>query len=104
MSSPLVYSQIWPLKYPHIYISQLWQRGNFEPPALVVRQMQMKGVHLVHGHDFEKTNDKVFVKEVASDIEHQSAVGHARRIHNTNLSIHMHALLVCELSSCIWSS
>jgi len=53
----------------------------------------MEDVHLVHGHEVEKTTDEVFVEEVACDVHHYRAVGHARCVYNTHLSsIHKHSL------------
>ena len=45
----------------------------------------MECVELVGGHAIEQSQDELFVEEVASDVDHQTAVDGARRVIHAHL-------------------
>ena len=50
------------------------------PPALVVRQVEVQPVHLVQREQIDEPLDFVHREEVARDVEHRAAPGVARRV------------------------
>src|ERR1022692_4225977 len=58
---------------PRADLGQPWILFDFNAPTLVVRQMPVKGIQLVQGHDVENLLDLLFVEEVPADIQHQPA-------------------------------
>ena len=52
---------------------------DFNAPSLVLGEMPVEVVHLVDGHEVEKTFYLFHAEEMAALIEHEAAVGKARR-------------------------
>jgi hypothetical protein len=49
--------------------SELGKTLDFDPPALIVGQMQLKHIHLVLNHLIDVPLDEFLGKKVAADVE-----------------------------------
>ena len=58
-----------------LYLSKFRESGDFQPPSLVVRQVEVESVHLVHRHGIQKKVNLIFSVEVPGHIEMHSTPG-----------------------------
>src|SRR5437773_5690115 len=63
---------------------ELGEARNLDPPALVVREMEMEDIELVAGDEVERAQHGGLRMEVAGDVEHESAVAEARSVHHAS--------------------
>ena len=57
---------------------------HFDAPALVVGQVPVEEIHLVISHDAQHLLDFLDREEVAAHVEHETAIGEARRVVDGN--------------------
>src|SRR5437773_11566345 len=63
---------------------ELGEARNLDPPALVVREMEMEDIELVAGDEVERAQHGGLRMEVAGDVEHEPAVTEAGSVHHSD--------------------
>src|SRR5688572_19966092 len=83
---------------PGAHLGELRVLLDLEAPALVLREMPMKGVQLEDGHHVDVLLDELNREEVPADVEVQAAVAEPRRILDPHAR---HAAGRRELAQCL---
>src|SRR5438034_6854369 len=63
---------------------ELGEARDLDPPALVVREMEMEDIELVAGDEVERAQHGGLRMEVAGDVEHEPAVTEAGSVHHSD--------------------
>src|SRR6267154_6703667 len=63
---------------------ELGKTRQLDPPALVVREMDVEGIDLVAREQIERPQYHGLRMEVAGDVEHESAIAKARCVDHAN--------------------
>src|SRR5439155_19054457 len=63
---------------------ELGEARDLDPPALVVREMEMEDIELVAGDEVERAQHDGLRMEVPRDVEHEPAVIEAGSVHHAN--------------------
>src|SRR5207247_1777340 len=63
---------------------EVGEARNLDPPALVVREMEMEDIELVAGDEVERAQHGGLRMEVAGYVEHEPAVTEAWSVHHAN--------------------
>src|SRR5437762_13615996 len=61
---------------------ELGEARDLDPPALVVREMEMEDIQLVPGDEVDRAQHGGLRMEVPRDVEHEPAVTEARSVHH----------------------
>src|SRR5216110_845917 len=63
---------------------ELRETRQLDPPALVVREMNVEGIDLVPREQIERPQHHGLRMEVTGDVEHESAIAKARCVDHAN--------------------
>lgn len=67
------------------YRGQLLKSWYFQSPPFVIREMEVKLVHLVHSHDVQKFQNFLLGMKITSNVHHQPAIRKTRGIFDGHL-------------------
>jgi hypothetical protein len=67
---------------PATYGSELREARDLDSPTLVIRQVHVKRVELVAGHEVHRAENRRLRLEVVPHVEHEAAIAEARGVHD----------------------